>query len=102
MLLFAEIVEGFNKDYMQLIVSQATHLVLVLSAPMLLAAIISGVAIAVFQAVTQVQEQTLSFVPKIVMTFLAVVTYGPWIASEIVAFTLKILNNIGNIGPKYL
>lgn len=93
--------EAFTQDFMEALVADATHLILQLAAPMLLAAIISGVAIAVFQAVTQVQEQTLSFVPKIVLTFLAVVYYSPWISGEIVTFTTRILNQIGSMGPKH-
>ena len=84
---------------MQSIVSECTDLILHLAAPMLLAAIFSGVAVAVFQALTQVQEQTLSFVPKIVCTFLAVAYYGPYTASRCVEFTTKILNQIGEVGP---
>ena len=81
------------------IVYECIHLILTLSTPILLAAIISGVVVAMFQAMTQVQEQTLSFVPKIVCTFYAVLKYGPWICTEVVDFTLRMLGMIATFGP---
>ena len=47
----------------------------------------------------QIQEQTMSFVPKIVFTFMAVLYYAPWISSEVIIFTMKTLNVIQLIGP---
>ena len=93
-------VEAFNEVVMTERVTTCLHLILSLSAPMLIAAIVAQVIIAVFQAATQVQEQTLSFVPKIVFTFLSVVWYGPWIASTVIDFTLEILSIIATLGPK--
>ena len=93
-------VEALNEVVMMERVTTCLHLILILSAPMLIAAILAQVIIAIFQAATQVQEQTLSFVPKIVFTFLSVVWYGPWIASEVVAFTLQVLTIIAELGPK--
>lgn len=99
MLLFAA-EEAFNQEFMKVLVKECLHLILILSAPMLIAALAVGIIIAIFQAVTQVQEQTLSFVPKIVATFLSVVMYGPWIASEVVNFTAKVLGQISDMGPR--
>lgn len=67
-------------------VQKTLKMILVLSTPMLMAAIITGVAVAMFQAVTKVQEQTLSFIPKIAATFLALVMYVPSIKVECEAF----------------
>ena len=92
--------EVFDQEFMKMLVKECLHLILILSAPMLIAALAVGIIIAIFQAVTQVQEQTLSFVPKIVATFLSVVMYGPWIASEVVNFTAKVLGRISEIGPR--
>ena len=93
-------VEAFNEVLMVERVTTCLHLILILSAPMLIAAIVAQVIIAIFQAATQVQEQTLSFVPKIVFTFMAVVYYGPWIASSVIDFTIEILTIIATLGPK--
>lgn len=92
--------EFFTKQFMLGMITEALRNMLVLSAPMLLAAILVGILISVLQAATQVQEQTLSFVPKIVATFLSVLMYGPWIAGTCVEFTVRILGCIEKMGPK--
>lgn len=61
---------------------------------MLLAAIATGVAISIFQATTKIQEQTLSFVPKIVATFAALVMYVPKVRQEGSDFLIEILGYI--------
>lgn len=75
-------------------IQKAVRLILYLSAPMLLAAIITGIAVSIFQATTKIQEQTLSFVPKIVATFAALVMYVPKVKVEGSAFLMEILNYI--------
>jgi flagellar biosynthesis protein FliQ len=76
------------------VIQKAIRLILTLSAPMLLAAIGTGIAVSIFQATTKIQEQTLSFVPKIAATFAAVVMYAPKVKDEASAFLLEILNYI--------
>lgn len=73
---------------------QAVYTILKLSAPMLVIALVVGLIISVFQATTQIQEQTLAFVPKIVAVLLALLLFGPWILSTLVDFTYGILNNL--------
>lgn len=58
-----------------------------LGAPMLITALVVGFAISVFQSITQIQEVTLSFVPKVVAVALALVVSGQWMISEMIAFT---------------
>jgi len=60
------------------IFKQAINNILLFSAPMLLGALIVGLAVAVFQATTQIQEQTLAFVPKILTIFIVLIFVGPW------------------------
>ncbi len=62
--------------------------------PMLLAALIVGLAVSVFQAVTQIQEQTLSFIPKIVALVAVVAIAGPWMLSSVVDWTHDLWGNI--------
>lgn len=90
----------FDVPFMLEIVDECLKLMLKCAWPMLMAAILVGIIVAMFQSVTQVQEQTLSFVPKIVATFLAVVLYGPEICADILAFAGKILGYIGDMGPR--
>jgi flagellar biosynthetic protein FliQ len=61
--------------------------VLLLSAPAVLAGLLVGFMVSLFQAVTQIQEQTLTFVPKIIAVFVVLLITGPWFVSEITEFT---------------
>ncbi len=90
--------DRFDQDFMLSIINETLELMLKCSWPMLMAAIIVGVLVAMFQSVTQVQEQTLSFVPKIVATFLAVAMYGPEICGNVQGFAARILSQIGDMG----
>lgn len=63
------------------------------SAPMLLASLVVGLIISIFQTVTSIQEQTLSFVPKLIAIFLVLMLTGNWILTIIVDFTVKLYSN---------
>jgi len=73
---------------------QAVYTVLKVSAPMLVLALAVGLLVSIFQATTQIQEQTLAFVPKIVMVLVALLLFGPWILTTLVEFTHGILDNL--------
>ncbi|MEW6277401.1 MAG: flagellar biosynthesis protein FliQ [Candidatus Eremiobacterota bacterium] len=90
--------EAFTKQFLLDLISEGLHHMLWLSMPMLIAAIAVGVLISVLQAATQVQEQTLSFVPKIVATFVSVIMYGAWISSTCTEFTIRVLSHIKLMG----
>lgn len=70
---------------------QALETMLVVSLPILLVGLTVGVVISVFQAVTQIQEMTISFVPKIVITFASLLLFGGWMMNKIMDFTREIL-----------
>jgi flagellar biosynthetic protein FliQ len=72
----------------------AVVLVLMLGAPIMLMAIIVGLAISVLQAVTQLQDQTLSFVPKIIAMALAGLLLLPWMLQRMVEYATQIFTNI--------
>jgi len=74
--------------------SQAVYLVLEVSAPMLILGLVVGLIISIFQATTQIQEQTLAFVPKIVAVLLALLLFGPWIITKLIDFTSQILGSL--------
>jgi flagellar biosynthesis protein FliQ len=65
-----------------------------LSAPMLGAALIVGLLVSVFQAVTQINEATLSFIPKIVVIALVLILAGPWMIDTISKFTIELFENV--------
>lgn len=66
---------------------KAIQTILMISAPMLLVGMLVGLLVSTFQAATQINEQTLSFIPKIVAVFLTMLFFGPWIIRIMVTFT---------------
>ncbi|ACT02072.1 MULTISPECIES: flagellar biosynthesis protein FliQ [Paenibacillus] len=83
-----------SADFIIGLAGQAISTVLKASAPMLVLALVVGLIISIFQATTQIQEQTLAFVPKIVAVFVSLIIFGPWILNVIVDFTYNLLNNL--------
>ena len=73
---------------------KAMETTLLVSAPMLLFSMVIGLLISIFQAVTQINEMTLTFVPKIIAVFLAILLFFPWMLQLIVGFTVTLFTNI--------
>ncbi|MBF7042551.1 flagellar biosynthesis protein FliQ [Campylobacter volucris] len=73
---------------------QTFKITLMLSLPMLLAGLIAGLIISIFQAVTQINEATLSFVPKILLVVVVIVFLMPWMISSMMDFTINMINHI--------
>ncbi|MBM7705967.1 flagellar biosynthesis protein FliQ [Chryseomicrobium aureum] len=73
---------------------QSVYTVIMLSAPLLLVALGVGLLVSIFQAMTQIQEQTLSFIPKILAVFLSLVLFGPWMLTTIVDFTRNLFREL--------
>jgi flagellar biosynthetic protein FliQ len=73
---------------------QALILVLILSAPVLLLGLAVGVLISILQSVTQIQEMTLTFVPKILVTVMAMVFFGPWMLRLLVDYTVRLYSQL--------
>ena len=69
---------------------QAVETVLLAASPMLIAAMVIGLLISIFQAATQINEQTMTFIPKIVAVFVTLLIFGPWIIELLVTFTTGI------------
>ena len=84
-----EFIRGLMTDSMQLTV--------MIALPILLVALVVGLIISILQATTSIQEQTLTFVPKILAIVLAIVIFGSWIAGSMIEFTLNIFDMIGKI-----
>jgi flagellar biosynthetic protein FliQ len=78
--------------------TQALLVVLLISAPLLGFALLVGVIISIFQAVTQIQEMTLTFVPKILAVLIALLAFGPWIIRIMLNFTTTLFLNL----PTYM
>ncbi len=75
-----------TRDTVVSLAVDAMMLALKIGMPILLAGLVVGLVISVFQAVTQIQEQTLTFIPKILATALVVVIAGPWMLDQLVAY----------------
>ena len=73
---------------------EALQVTLVISAPALLTALIIGLLVSIFQAATQINEQTLSFIPKLVGIFVVLVIAGPWMVGMMVDFIQRLFGNI--------
>jgi flagellar biosynthetic protein FliQ len=72
----------------------AIEVTLLVAAPMLGLALLVGIAVSLFQAVTQIQEMTLVFVPKIVAVMLALVIFSPWMIRTLVGFAARVFTDI--------
>lgn len=73
---------------------QSVYTVILLCAPLLLVALGVGLLVSIFQAMTQIQEQTLSFIPKILAMFISLVLFGPWMLTTIVDFTRNLFREL--------
>ena len=83
-----------STDFVVGLMAEAIKLMLLISAPALIVGLVVGVAISVFQAVTQIQEMTLVFVPKIVAVMVVLLASMPWILNLLVGYTHKLITNI--------
>ena len=74
---------------------RAIQVILFLSAPVLLTGMVVGLAVSLFQAVTSIQEATLTFVPKLVAVFVALLFCMPWMMDLMMRVTVELLGNLG-------
>lgn len=75
----------------------AIEITLMIAAPMLLTALIIGLIVSVFQAATQINEATLSFIPKLVGIFVALIVAGPWMLSVMLDYMRGVFTSIPNL-----
>ena len=75
----------------------ALEILLLVSAPLLLSTLVVGLLISIFQAATQINEMTLSFIPKLVAMFLVIIVAGPWMLSVMVDYLKEILLNLPGV-----
>jgi flagellar biosynthesis protein FliQ len=79
------------------IAERALELTLLLAAPMLVVALLVGLMIGVFQAATQINEMTLSFIPKVLGIAAAMVIAGPWMLKELINYTRSLIESIPSL-----
>jgi flagellar biosynthetic protein FliQ len=83
-----------NQDTVVNLASQAMSLALKVAGPLLLVGLVVGLVVSVFQAVTQIQEQSLTLIPKIVGIAAVVIILGPWMLGQLVAYTSNLFISI--------
>lgn len=77
------------------IAREAIYMIITTSAPLLLVSLIVGLIISIFQTVTSIQEQTLTFVPKILAVFAALLIFGAWMMDTLTDFITRLWSNFG-------
>jgi flagellar biosynthetic protein FliQ len=73
---------------------EAIYIMVMIVSVMIVPSLIVGLIVSVFQAATQINEQTLSFLPRLLVTFGTLIVFGPWMANELVEYTTKIITEI--------
>lgn len=76
------------------IAERAIWIVLLTSGPLLIIALVTGLLVSIFQATTQIQEQTLAFVPKIVAVLVGLIFFGPWMLTQIMSYSQDVFENL--------
>ncbi|AGA24067.1 Flagellar biosynthetic protein FliQ [Bacillus subtilis subsp. subtilis str. BSP1] len=83
-----------SSEFVISMAEKAVYVTLMISGPLLAIALLVGLIVSIFQATTQIQEQTLAFIPKIVAVLLALIFFGPWMLSTILSFTTELFSNL--------
>lgn len=83
-------------DYFIGISTQALYLALILTAPPVLVAMLVGLIVSLIQATTQIQEQTLTFVPKLIAITATLAVTGPWIMTQLINFSAQLFETFPN------
>jgi flagellar biosynthetic protein FliQ len=83
-----------SSEFVISLAEKAVYTTLIICGPILLLALVIGLVVSIFQATTQIQEQTLAFIPKIVAVLLGLIFFGPWMLSTLVSYAQDIFGNL--------
>jgi flagellar biosynthetic protein FliQ len=83
-----------SPDFVISITTKALEISLMVAAPMLLFGLVAGLVISIFQAVTQIQEMTLTFIPKILAVVAGLIIFFPWMMDTVINFTVSLFMNL--------
>ncbi|HLQ98644.1 MAG TPA: flagellar biosynthesis protein FliQ [Candidatus Dormibacteraeota bacterium] len=83
-----------NSEFVLGLAEKGVMTILLVAGPLLILALAVGLLVSIFQATTQIQEQTLAFIPKIVAVLVGIVFFGPWMLSKMVEFTVEVYQNL--------
>jgi len=87
-----------SQELVLAVAREAVLATLYISAPVLVVSLIVGLSVSVFQATTQIQEPTLTFVPKIVAVFISMLVFGGWMLTMLIQLTISIFAHLGSFG----
>lgn len=83
-----------TSEFVISIAERSVWVILMSAGPLLIVALLTGLGVSIFQATTQIQEQTLAFVPKIIAVMVAIVFFGPWMLSYVTNYASEIFSNL--------
>lgn len=83
-----------SPEFVISLITKALQIALLVAAPMLLFGLVAGLIISIFQAVTQIQEMTLTFIPKILAVISGLVIFFPWMMNTVITFTVNLFSNM--------
>ena len=83
-----------TQEFILSFAQETFKLTILISAPMLIIGLIVGIGISIFQAVTSINEMTLTFIPKILAVFISILIFFPWMMNMLIGFTQKIIINL--------
>ncbi|GAB3067262.1 flagellar biosynthesis protein FliQ [Virgibacillus ainsalahensis] len=83
-----------TSEFVLTLAERGIYTVLLVTGPLLILALAVGLLVSIFQATTQIQEQTLAFIPKIVAVLVGLIFFGPWMLTTMVEFTVDIFQNL--------
>ncbi|HLS23308.1 MAG TPA: flagellar biosynthesis protein FliQ [Pseudogracilibacillus sp.] len=83
-----------SQEFVLYLAERGIMTILLVAGPLLILALAVGLLVSIFQATTQIQEQTLAFIPKIIAVLLGVVFFGSWMLTHIVEFTTTLYENL--------
>lgn len=83
-----------TSEFVLSLAERAIYTILLVAGPLLILALSVGLLVSIFQATTQIQEQTLAFIPKIIAVLVGLVFFGPWMLSTMVEFASDIFQNL--------
>jgi flagellar biosynthesis protein FliQ len=83
-----------SPDSVVALIRQALEMAMIAAGPLLLASLLTGLLVSIFQAATQINEMTLTFIPKLIVMFLVLVLLGPWTLELMVEFMVRLYGSI--------
>ena len=86
-----------TQDEVVSLLTDAMSLSIKVAAPALIASLVVGLVVSIFQAVTQIQEQTLTFIPKVLALAAVLVILGPWMMNQVISYTTDLWSSIPNM-----